>query len=69
MRENAQERKVRLTVRNTQNSEYEEISMFICKVRDAMYIPGNKNISILHLSCRTSDLQFSLVLQTHELVL
>ena len=24
--------------------------------------------SILHLSCRTSDLQFSLVLQTHALV-
>ena len=30
---------------------------------------GDKNISILHLSCRTSDLQFSLVLQTHVLVL
>ena len=30
---------------------------------------GDKNISILHLSCRTSDLQFSLVLQTHALVL
>ena len=30
---------------------------------------GHKNISILHLSCRTSDLQFSLVLQTHALVL
>ena len=28
-----------------------------------------KNISILHLSCRMSDLQFSLVLQTHALVL
>ena len=27
--------------------------------------PGDKNISILHLSCRTSDLQLSLVLQTH----
>ena len=26
---------------------------------------GDKNISILHLSYRTSDLQFSLVLQTH----
>ena len=24
---------------------------------------GDKNISILHLSCRTSDLQFSVVLQ------
>ena len=30
---------------------------------------GDKNISILHLSCRMSDLQFSLVLQTHVLVL
>ena len=29
----------------------------------------DKNISILHLSCKTSDLQFSLVLQTHALVL
>ena len=29
----------------------------------------DKNISILHLSCRTSDLQISLVLQTHTLVL
>ena len=28
-------------------------------------VPGDKNVSILHLSCRTSDLQFSLVLQTH----
>ena len=30
---------------------------------------GDKNISVIHLSCRTSDLQFSLVLQTHALVL
>ena len=30
---------------------------------------GYKNIPILHLSCRTSDLQFSLILQTHALVL
>ena len=30
---------------------------------------GDKNISILHLSCSTSGLQFSLVLQTHVLVL
>ena len=30
---------------------------------------GNKNISILHSPCRMSDLQFSLVLQTHALVL
>ena len=32
-------------------------------------LSGNKNISILHLSCRTSHLQFSLVLQTHAFVL
>ena len=31
--------------------------------------PGDKNISILHSPCRTNDLQFSLVLQTHALVL
>ena len=30
---------------------------------------GDKNISRLHLSCRISDLQFSLVLQTQALVL
>ena len=30
---------------------------------------GDKNISILHLSCRTSDSQFSLILQTDALVL
>ena len=30
----------------------------------AYAIAGDKNISILHLSCRTSDLQFSLILQT-----
>ena len=30
---------------------------------------GDKNISILHLSCRMSELQFSLILQTHALVL
>ena len=32
-------------------------------------LSGDKNISILHMSCRTSDLQFSLVLQTYALVL
>ena len=32
-------------------------------------ITGDKNISILHSPCRTSGLQFSLVLQTHALVL
>ena len=32
-------------------------------------VTGDKNISILHSPCRTSDLQFSLVLQTHALVL
>ena len=30
---------------------------------------GDKNILILHSPCRTSDLQFSLILQTHALVL
>ena len=40
--------------------------MHICSLD---YIPGDKNISVLHLTCRTSDLQFSLVLQTHTLVL
>ena len=30
---------------------------------------GHKNISILLLSCRTSYLQFSLILKTHALVL
>ena len=29
---------------------------------------GDENISILHLSCRTSDLKLSQVLQTHALV-
>ena len=32
-------------------------------------LAGDKNISILHLSCRMSDLKFSLLLQTHALVL
>ena len=32
-------------------------------------VSGDKNISILHLPCRTSDLQFSLALQTNTLVL
>ena len=32
-------------------------------------LTGDKNISILNLSCRTSDLQFSPILQTHALVL
>ena len=31
-----------------------------------IYFSGDKNILILHLSCRTSDLQFLLVLQTHS---
>ena len=39
--------------------------MRVCNSR----ITGDKNISILHSPCRTSDLQFSLVLQTHALVL
>ena len=32
-------------------------------------ITGDKNISILYLSCRMSEIQFPLVLQTHELIL
>ena len=32
---------------------------------NTLNLSGDKNISILNLSCRTSDLQFSLVLQTH----
>ena len=39
------------------------------KNKDAGKIAGDKTISILHLSCRTSDLNVSLVLQTHALVL
>ena len=34
----------------------------LCKI-----VARDKNISIFHLSCRTSDLQFSPVLQTHVL--
>ena len=34
-----------------------------------VYNSRDKNISILHLSCRTSDLRFSLLLQTHAGVL
>ena len=34
-----------------------------------LYLSGYNFFSILHLSCRTNDLQFSLVLQTHALVL
>ena len=30
---------------------------------------GDKNISILQMTCRTSDIQISIVLQTHALVL
>ena len=47
------------------------VSFFI--MLDYKYFCGtyevDKNIIILHLSCRTSDLQFSLILQTHALVL
>ena len=39
------------------------------KVIEKSINSGDKNISILHSPCRTSDLQFSLVLQTHALVL
>ena len=43
---------------------------FTSKTPKGMYIiTGDKNISLLHLSCRTSDIQFSLILQTHALVL
>ena len=38
-------------------------------VSNQYQISGDKIISILHLSCRMSDLQFSLVLQTHAHVL
>ena len=42
-------------------------------VRHTFYLyvnfSGDKNISILHLSCRASHLQFSLVLQTYAYVL
>ena len=37
----------------------------ICEVLSS----GDKNISILHLSSRTYELQFPLALQTHALVL
>ena len=36
---------------------------------DDIFKSGDKKISILHSPCRTSDLQFLLVLQTHALVL
>ena len=44
----------------------------ICYMKISILIihsAGYKNISVLHLSCRMSVLQFSLVLQTHALVL
>ena len=45
-------------------------SIMIMKQADYDYcFSGEKNISILHLSYRTSDLQFSLILQTHALFL
>ena len=34
-----------------------------------LILSRGKKFTILHMSCRTSDLQFSLVLQTHVLVL
>ena len=40
------------------------------KIRiECLQYSGDKNISILHWSCRMSDLQLSLVLQTHIHVL
>ena len=41
--------------------------LFTILLLKAVLIQGTKNISILHLSCRTSDLQFSLILKTHSL--
>ena len=48
---------------------YEELATLSIHDEFCQGMSGDKNISILHLSCRTSDLQFSLVLQTHALVL
>ena len=47
-------------------SSWDVNCMHICSLD---YIPGDKNISILHLSSRMSDLQFSFVLLIHVLVL
>ena len=38
-------------------------------LKSLLLYSGVKNISILHLSCKRSDLQFSLILQTHAIVL
>ena len=43
----------------------EEVSATVCFGGETI---GDKNISILHLSCRTNDIQFSLVLQTLKIV-
>ena len=55
---------------NRKGSIYESKSTLSGAKFDDSFIGklGDKNISILHLSCRTSDLQFSLVLQTHAVV-
>ena len=50
----------------------EQISVYLSVLKQftlSKTVSGDKNISILHSPCRTSDLQFSLVLQTHALVL
>ena len=46
------------------------INLSVCHPSEhsPLYVPGDKNTSILHLSCRTRDLQFSHVLQTHVFV-
>ena len=51
------------------NKKYLNI-FIINKIIEIIYtLAGDKNISILHLSYMASDLQFSLVLQAHALVL
>ena len=54
---------------NMEESEDNRDSGVKVTTESGSYEAGDKNFSILHLSCRTSDLQFSLVLQTHALVL
>ena len=46
-------------------NQYDAVDKVSCS--STQHSAVNKNISILHWSCRTSDLQFSLVLQTHVL--
>ena len=58
-----------LTLFQSYQQLHEKPACGICTKYHINHNPGDKNISILHLSCRTSDLQFSLVLQTNALVL